>query len=124
MNSVVKTRNGATARALNTADKEAMKHYGYIYADGSYSDEREPRGAYLVPRRPSPAHFWDPDSREWFLDGDVMPPATNAPTESVGGDAPGKPPTVEQVVEANKTTPVETDKKPAGVTLSLPGGNA
>lgn len=46
-------------------DLDRMKQYGFIYADGSYSDERLPKGAILVPRRPSPEHQWDMGKKQW-----------------------------------------------------------
>jgi hypothetical protein len=121
MSSVIKARAGSTFKAVNVFDREQMRHYGYIYADGSYSDEREPRGAILVPRRPSPAHFWDPDSREWYTDGAVMPASTGRETESVDGDPAGKAPTLAeleaQMKQAAAAGQVNLDA------LSLPGAS-
>lgn len=114
---VIKSR-GANAKPFNTFDSQQMQRYGFIYADGSYSDEREPRGAILVPRRPSPAHFWDPDSREWFIDGEVMPPVTGGQTqEKVGGENPEKPPTLEQVQAANKPAAQTSTTSMASLTV-------
>lgn len=50
-------------------DAEVMKQYGFIYEDGSYSDDRLPKGAMLVPRRPSSDHKWNSETREWVLVG-------------------------------------------------------
>lgn len=100
-NSVVRPKTGPVREEkFNSADREAMKLYGFIYVDGSYSDEREPRGAYIVPRRPSKRHFWDPDSKEWYLPEDVLPPETGEPGEALGGEVT-RVPTVEEVVAAN-----------------------
>lgn len=106
-NAVIKPRAGsAPPRALQMLpyEQREMSLYGFIYSDGSYSDERQPRGAMLVPRRPSDKHFWDPEAKEWYLDGEVMPPEDEgrAKLESVEGDDAGQPPTIEQVVAANK----------------------
>ncbi len=73
--SVIKARNTAVRNAgdqpdkMSDYDRKNMEGYGFIYADGTYSDEREPRGATLVPRRPNPGSMWDPDRREWYDGG-------------------------------------------------------
>lgn len=67
--SVVRQRNRAvadTTARMSDYDRKNMEAYGFIYADGTYSDERQPRGATIVPRRPSINHAWDPDTREWY----------------------------------------------------------
>ena len=121
MSSVIKSRPGRDPQErFNTADKEAMKQYGFIYEDGTYSDERELRGAYLVPRRPSGQHYWDPDSREWFLDGDAMPPATGNVTEPVAGETGTKAPTLQEVVDANP----DLEKTIGVATIQLPHNNS
>lgn len=67
-NSVIRSRNKAVREASTTDyDREQMQAYGFIYADGSYSDERQPRGATIVPRRPSADHMWDPDDKKWYV---------------------------------------------------------
>ena len=101
MNSVVKPRGEAQRQVFTTGDQKEMQRYGFIYADGTYSDEREMRGAYLVPRRPSADYMWDPDSREWYLDGTVMPPSTGQVQEPVAGQLGTRPPTFAEVVAAN-----------------------
>lgn len=60
-------------------DAENMRAFGFIYADGSYSDERLPKGAMLVPRRPSPQHKWDQGKRAWVIPAAAVAPAP-APT--------------------------------------------
>jgi hypothetical protein len=46
-------------------DQRNMQAFGFIYADGSYSDERLPKGATLVPRRPGPSYKWDFANKRW-----------------------------------------------------------
>jgi len=57
-------------------DAAKMRQYGFIYADGSYTDERLPKGATLVPRRPSPSHKWDMEKKMWI--GTTSAPAVPA----------------------------------------------
>lgn len=49
---------------------------GYIYADGSYSDEREPRGATVVPRRQQVGDVWSHAAKCWLRDGKPIDPDT------------------------------------------------
>lgn len=96
-------------------DAEAMKSFGFIYADGSYSDERLPKGAMLVPRRPSPNHKWDQNKRAWIL---------QAPAPAAAA-APVTPPvqpvdTLEAAAAAPTPAPVAATAAPAPAEVAQP----
>jgi len=68
-------------------DAQKMLEYGFIYADGSYSDERLPKGATLVPRRPSPQHKWDAVAKRW-VSGEMPVPESKGSQFNVAGNRP------------------------------------
>jgi len=70
-------------------DAAKMRQYGFIYADGSYTDERLPKGATLVPRRPSPSHKWDMEKKMWI--GTTSAPAVPAVSPAVPAVSPVSP---------------------------------
>lgn len=74
--------------------------FGYLYDDGSYSDQREPRGATCVPRRPRADAKWNHELRCWCVDGQpIDPQAATSMVEQL--QASGAPPvlTVDEILD-------------------------
>ena len=67
------------------------EEHGYVYDDGSYSNEREPRAATVVPRRKREGDVWSHEARCWMRDGapvdpDEVPPGALIQLESTAVD--------------------------------------